>query len=222
MASDLALLVPSRGRPKNVARLTDACAETCRTDYEIHWGFDDDDPELTANWAAAGINVTTMPRMGLAKWTNVLAHANLHVPFLCSIGDDMVPLTVGWDEMLIEAAGPDGMAYPNDRRRDDIPECIVIGTPIVRELGWMCEPTLGHWFVDSVWRDLGSANECLAYLREVVVEHKHPNVGGGDPSDATYHEAAAGFAADMASYQKWRLHRMRSDVETVKRARAAG
>ena len=217
--TDLAVLVPSRGRPANVARLIEACAKTCRADTVLSFGFDEDDDQLAANLAeTSGYSLSTVrPRMGLAHWTNYLSAKHENARWQASIGDDMVPLTDGWDERLCEAAGPAGMAYPDDRRRADIPEAVVISTSLVRALGWCCEPTLHHWYIDSVWADLGRAAGCLRFLPDVVVEHRHPNVpGSGARPDATYSEAAAGFAADLAAYQKWRLKRMRADIETVR------
>jgi hypothetical protein len=215
--TDLAVLVPSRGRPQNVARLVEACAKTCRADTVLEFGFDDDDDALAANMAAAnGCLMTVRPRMGLAKWTNALSALHEDATWQASIGDDMVPVTDGWDEQLCQAAGPSGMAYPNDRRRDDIPEAVVISTGLVQALGWFCEPSLHHWYVDNVWRDLGAGAAVLSYLPAVHVIHKHPNVPGGDPPDPTYWDAATLMAADMAAYQKWRMQRMRADIETVK------
>ena len=219
--ADLAVLVPSRGRPQNVARLIEACAKTCRADTILHFGFDQDDDALPVNLtAAAGALITVRPRMGLAHWTNCLSALHEDASWQASIGDDMVPLTDGWDERLCEAAGPNGMAYPNDRRRNDIPEAVVISTSLIRALGWFCEPSLSHWYVDAVWADIGRAAGCLRYLPDVVVEHRHPNVpGSGARPDATYSEAASGFAKDLAAYQKWRLKRMRADIETVRECR---
>lgn len=220
--ADLAVLVPSRGRPANIARLVEACGKTCRTDVILSFGFDEDDDALASNLAAAsGHAVSTVrPRMGLAHWTNYLSAKHEDATWQASIGDDMVPVTDGWDERLCGAAGPAGMAYPNDRRRTDIPEAIVISTGLVRALGWFCEPSLSHWFVDAVWRDLGHAAGCLRFLPDVVVEHRHPNMLGSiSRSDDTYREAATGFSADMAAYQKWRMKRMRADIETVKACR---
>ena len=189
---DLAVLVPSRGRPANVARLVEACARTCRMDTVVAFGFDDDDDALASNLKAAdGCFASVRRRMGLAKWTNTLSALHEDATWQASIGDDMVPVTDGWDERLCEAAGPAGMAYPNDRRRTDIPEAIVISTGLVRALGWLCEPSLHHWFVDAVWRDLGHAAGCLRFLPDVVVDHRHPNVpGSGARPDATYSDAA--------------------------------
>lgn len=217
---DLVLLVPSRGRPQNVARLVEACDKTCRTDMLIHFGFDEDDVQLGANLVAnhGGLS-TVLPRMGLAAWTNQLAGEHLDSRWLCSIGDDMVPVTSGWDERLCEAAGPAGMSYPNDKRRDDIPECIVMSASLVAALGWICQPGLDHWYVDNVWRDLGQGG-ILRYLPDVVVEHRHPNVTG-EPGDRTYADAAERYGHDLAAYQKWRLRDMARDVAAVRRVRAA-
>ena len=190
-------------------------------DTVVAFGFDEDDDALASNLKAAdGCLTSVRHRMGLAKWTNTLSALHEDTTWQASIGDDMVPVTDGWDERLCEAAGPAGMAYPNDRRRTDIPEAIVIGTPVIRALGWFCEPSLHHWFVDSVWRDLGHAAGCLRFLPDVVVDHRHPNVpGSGARNDRTYSDAARGFGADMAAYQKWRMKRMRADIETVQACR---
>ena len=221
--ADLAVLVPSRGRPANVARLIKACAKTCRIKTMLMFGFDDDDLALSANLAAIDWESMSVvqPRMGLAAWTNHLCGAvidgSVDVPYLASVGDDMVPITDGWDEQLIgqlERTGP-GFAYPEDRRRSDIPEACVISTPIVQALGWMCLPALDHWYVDNVWADLGNGAGCLHYLPDVIVEHRHPNVTG-QPGDRTYSDAAARFDADAAAYRRWRLFQMGKDIETVR------
>jgi hypothetical protein len=216
--ADLAVLVPSRGRPKNVARLIEACEKTCRADTIVSFGFDEDDPELLANMDASGdALVTVRPRMGLGAWTNALAAIWPGASYLGSLGDDMVPVTDGWDEKLIAAqeAISGGWTYPDDLRRTDIPEACVIDRRIVDALGWMCEPSIGHWYTDTVWADLGIGTGRLKFVPAAVVEHRHPNLGKAR-TDATYHEAAQGFAGDLAAYQKWRMKRMRADIETVR------
>ena len=224
---DLAVLVPSRGRPQNVARLVEACGKTCRANTVLVFGFDDNDPCKAANIDAAGdALVSTGTRAGLGKWTNRLIVPYLlsddPPPYLASIGDDMVPVTDGWDEQLIggiERMGG-GFAYPNDRRRHDVPEAVVISTPIVRALGWMCPPGIDHWYLDNVWRDLAVGAGCLLYCGDVIVEHRHPNVTGL-PGDATYNDAAQSFDSDLAAYQRWRMRNMSRDISTVRGVREA-
>jgi len=224
--ADLWVLVPSRGRPQNIERLVRECALTCTADTRIHFGFDDDDDQREANIkAAGGHRYTVAPRMGLAAWTNELADRHIKrgdARALASIGDDMVPITHGWDTQLLAAlpAGG-GFAYPNDKRRDDIPEAVVISASIVAALGWMCpvdddgKPLMEHWRIDDVWADLGRATGSLVYCRDVLVIHKHPNVPGGDPPDQTYTDASLRWAADDNAYRRWRLHGMADAIETV-------
>ena len=222
--ADLVVLVPSRGRPGNVARLVEACAATCHADTVIHFGFDEDDPEYVANLKAAdGCMTSVRPRMGLGAWSNTLAGLHRDAAYLASIGDDMVPVTDGWDVRLMDAIADmgGGWSYPDDKRRNDIPEAWVVDGRIVRALGWICQPDLSHWFVDAVCRDLGAgAGHRLRYCPEVVVEHRNPAVNPAVPVDATYTDAAGSFAADMAAYQKWRLKRMRQDIDTVRQCLA--
>jgi hypothetical protein len=228
MSTDLAILVPSRGRPASVARLIEACAKTCRTSYVLHFGFDDDDPQVAgaAKWASPICQVSVGPRKGLAAWTNHLAQywlgAKPPPSYLASIGDDHLPETPGWDERLItelEHIGG-GFAYPNDLRRVDIPEAVLLSTGIVEALGWMCQPDLHHWNVDVVWGELGRAAGRLVFCRDVIVRHLNPGVRRDVPIDDTYRDAANDYDADLVAYQKWRLYQMHKDIETVKRALA--
>lgn len=227
MAYDLIVLVPSRGRPGNVARLVEACDRTCRATTKLYFGFDLDDPQRPASEAAVPADRhghVSGPRKGLGGWTNYLADmiGVPNAPYLASIGDDMVPVTDGWDEQLItgiEHMGG-GFAYPDDGRRTDVPEAVVVSTAIVQALGWMCAPGLHHWYIDNVWRDLGTGAGCLLYCGDIHVPHLHPNVTG-QPGDATYNDAAQSFNSDLAAYQRWRMRNMPRDISTVRAVRQA-
>jgi hypothetical protein len=225
--TELWVLVPSRGRPQSVDRLVRACALTCQADTKLHFAFDEDDPDLAANIAAAaGHRHTIGPRQGLSSWTNDLAMRHVKrsdCAALASIGDDMLPVTDGWDRRLLSSlpAGG-GLAYPDDQRRADIPEAVVMSAHLVAALGWMAHPGMHHWFIDNVWRDLGHGAGCLVYCPGVLVQHLHPQVRPDVARpDATYADAAPHFNADMAVYQRWRLKDMRADIDAVKAARAA-
>jgi len=224
MPRDLLVIVPSRGRPGNVARFVRAVAATSTAQTDIVFGFDNDDPDLqksigAAHSAQVPVIVVTGPRKGLGAWTNELAleFAGDYTA-LASFGDDHVPQTHGWDKLLlgaIDGMGGTGIAYPNDGIRDDIGEAWVMSADIVRALGWMCEPALKHWWVDEVITVIGREADCLAYLPDVTVRHNHPAAGRGQ-FDATYWEAFEGVAADKKAYETWRAERMAADVATVR------
>jgi hypothetical protein len=221
--SDLEVLIPSRGRPGSVERVVRSYALTCRASTKIRFAFDEDDPKIDANIKASqGHSFMIGPRDTLTGWTNKLAKRHLgHAPALGSFGDDHQPVTDGWDEKLLAAlpAGG-GYSYPNDQRRDDIPEACVISSTIVRALGWMSPPFVSHWWQDNVWADLGRGAGCLVYCPDVIVKHLHPNVLG-TRGDQTNHDAAKRYDSDLAAYQGWRLRGMPGDLATVRGVRAA-
>ncbi len=215
--ADMIVLVPSRGRPGNVARLIEACEKTCRADTRLILGFDDDDPMLGNCKAIAAqrpaVDYYVKPRMGLAPWTNDLASLAQKnypgTPVLASLGDDHVPETDGWDVALIEAieAQGGGWAYPNDGRREDIAEAVAVSSPIVAGLGWMALPSLHHWCIDNAWTALARAVGRLEFLYHVDVPHYHPHSPDPAyqvPADPTYEEARWSYDLDKRRYLHWR------------------
>jgi hypothetical protein len=138
LTGDLLVIVPSRGRPQNVARMLDAVHATAKMTTHVHVAVDDDDPELERyeyvmkQAAGDGDRLTTGPRKGLAAWTNEIAVPRAaEYPFLASFGDDHVPYTPGWDRALIRAIvdmGGTGFSYPWDGTREDIPEAVVMSS----------------------------------------------------------------------------------------------
>lgn len=223
---DLAILVPSRGRPENVARLTERCAETCQTDYQLCWAFDDDDPTLDESKRAAGHGyIWTGPRDGLGGWTNKMWHELEHdFRYFMSMGDDHFPVTHGWDKLMVAAleAHGGGFAYCWNGHHQEIrnfPEMCMISAPVLSALGWVCEPTMKHYCVDVVWMELGDAAECLYYLPDVNIQHRHwmfPEDPG--PRDDTYWEAQERGHEDVQAHTVWKAERLAADAAKVKEA----
>ncbi len=221
---DLLLVVPSRGRPRNIARLLDSVRETARLDTRLHVAVDEDDetlPQYEAVMARAGRDgdrLETGPRKGLCARTNEVALGRAgEFPFLASLGDDHVPRTPGWDEALVRAItgmGGTGFAWPWDGTSETVPEACVMSSGIVAALGWMCLPGLEHWYGDNVWADLGKGAGCIAHLRAVAVDHVHPRARKA-AGDATYAGNGKSLEADRAAYCAWRASGMAADVATV-------
>lgn len=224
MSGDLLVIVPSRGRPGSVARLLGAVRGTARLATHLHVAVDEDDenlPQYQAVMDKAGGEhdvLETGPRKGLCAWTNEIAvRRAAEYPFLASLGDDHVPRTPGWDAALTRAItdmGGTGFAYPWDGTREDVPEAVVMSSDIVQVLGWMCEPSLSHWYPDNVWADLGRAAGCIRHLRAIAVDHVHP-AGGQVKPDATSRDNGRSLEADRDAYWAWRRDRMADDAAKV-------
>jgi hypothetical protein len=221
---DLLVIVPSRGRPANVARLIRALAQTMQSRAELALGLDDDDPTLAETYSAVAgapfpVSLHTGSRNTWGGWTNDIAVAEAgNFRALCSLGDDHIPLTSGWDIRLIGAidrTGGTGFAYANDLLQGyRLPTSVVVSSDIVRALGWLCQPLLRHYFADNVWMALGESAECIKYLPFVAIEHRHYARTG--EFDTTYSEAAAYWHADRAAYHTWCHEQKAADVLKIK------
>lgn len=229
-SGDLLVIVPSRARPQNLARLLNAVHKTRTLETHVYAGVDDDDPALPeyerifGKLQAPGDRLETGPRKGLAAWTNhIAARMADRYPYLASLGDDHLPRTKGWDQALVRAIkdnGGTGFSYPHDGTREDIPEAVVVSSDIVKALGWMAEPALSHYYIDNVWADLGRQAGCLRYLRAIAVDHLNPATGK-IPGDATYAASSEKLSADQEAYFTWRAERMSDDVRTVRELQSA-
>jgi hypothetical protein len=220
---DLLVIVPSRGRPQNIARLLDAVRETRRIGTAVHVAVDADDeklPQYEAVMARAGSDedvLETGPRKGLCAWTNEIAVRRAsEYPFLGSFGDDMVPRTPGWDLALCRAItdmGGTGFSYPWDGVREDIPEAVVVSSDIVAALGWFCLPSVKHFYCDNAWDALGRGAGCIRHLRAVAVDHIHGQ------ADATSAGNGRSLSADRDAFWAWRRGPAAGDIATVLKLR---
>lgn len=204
----LAILVPTRGRPHNLKRLSKAAKDTCTTDYEIFARIDHDDkskyPKLE--------NVTYLvgDRIFYANSVNETAEHALQNGFthLAILGDDVLPETVGWDQKMISELDELGVVYGSDGLEHlhgkDLPTHVVVPIEMYKKLGWIALPTLRHLFCDNVWRELGRITEFI-YMPDVKLSHLH-RWNKAAPDDKTYREANDKIKreADRIAFETWR------------------
>lgn len=223
---DIALIVPSRGRPNNIDRLHNAITATAsRVDLIV--AVDNDDPYLPGYRDIharhdQGFALGVGPRLRLVGTLNATALAVEH-RYVGFAGDDHMPRTKGWDEQylaVLDEIGPGGIVYGNDMIQGEaLPTHVVMDRRIVDALGFMAPPQLQHLYVDNFWKDLGETLGTLRYLPDVLVEHLHP-VAGRAEWDATYSETNAGerYEADEAAYREYRATRFDADMQRVREA----
>jgi hypothetical protein len=209
------VLVPSRERWANAERLVRAVHATSGPGVHVALGVDDDDPQLGEYEARVvplfrpGDRLVTGPRGCLSAWTNRLWEDHgAGYAFLASLGDDHEPVTDGWAEVLagvIETEfGGHGMAYPDDRRRADIPEAVVMSASVAGALGWVMLPDCRHFYVDNAWAELGAAAGMIRYCPDVVVPHRHYTTTPGVERDGSYAQAEEWGTGDHMSFLRWR------------------
>ncbi len=215
--ADLLVIVPSRGRPHNIARLVEgwSTAESAHLLVAV----DDDDPtraEYDAPWLITG------PRRRLGPTLNRLAVK--YAPsyrMIGFMGDDHLPRTLGWDTAVRSALDEmgTGIVYGDDLlQHERLPTAVFMTSDIVEALGYMSPPDQVHLFLDDFWLALGRQARCIRYLPDVVIEHLHPFAHKA-PMDERYRSVnnTEMVAADKAAWEDYQRCRLPGAVEKVRR-----
>jgi hypothetical protein len=216
---DLAVIVPSRHRPGNIARLCTAFTEPTRALLVICQDDDDEPYDLPPGVSA---EVRRGPRKGLVGWTNAVSPelSEMH-RFLGSLGDDHMPRTPGWDDIVCEAldAYGVGMVYGDDLIMGPaLPTAVFMRSSIVAALGYMAPPGIEHQYCDNAWLAWGREAHCARYLSRLVIEHHHP-LAGKAVADEVYAEAMTPerWAADERAWLDYSTSpRFREDVTKIR------
>lgn len=224
---DLAVLVPSRGRPHNIERLISRMRDTCRGDTILIIGLDNDDPALgeypvpekrstvpitgfggrrAESLSPPGPVYEVKPGLRLVvPWMNALAAPRAdQYRFLGTLGDDNIPNTPGWDVQIMEALEKTPFAYGNDLYpRPEFPHpaslcChVFMRSEVVRRLGYFGPPGIRHMYVDVAWMAWG--RKCgITYLHDVNLQHFHYTTGA--PIDDSYRTSSGEIPADL---ERW-------------------
>jgi hypothetical protein len=229
---DVAIIIPSTGRAKQCARLVERIHHTARLRPRIIVSVEPDDVKPYARaltdlavarpaepglcgliWdqtgtAGPGSHVAAINRAArCALAERFIDETEPDPKLIIKLDDDHWPITPGWDQLYLNALdelGGTGVVYGNDLfQRDRLPTVPGISTDIVRELGWYAPPTLGHWFCDNFWLELGQRAGRLKYLPDVIIEHRNVQAGKA-PHDATYQAGGLNAARITADERVWR------------------
>lgn len=199
-------VLPSRGRPHNLARLAAAWHAT-GADTPLWLRLDHDDPMFVACLALAipaAWRRDVGPRLPLSYIYNEAYRRAPDRPWYGFIADDVVPETPKWDARLIEAAGPGGMAVPAGGHDPGGTPHFVLGGDLVRSVGWLALPGLDRLHIDEVWADIAAERDRLRRIPDVVLRHRHFS-NGLALRDKTYRKTRR--AEDRAIYEAWRSTR---------------
>lgn len=227
---DVAVIIPSTGRPEQCARLVERVHYTARLRPHVVVSVEPDDvkpyaraltdpvvqrptePDLCSlTWdqtgtAGSGSHVAAINRAACDALTGRFTAGPWPPRMIVKLDDDHWPKTPGWDVLYLNALerlGGTGVVYGNDLfQRDQLPTTPGISADIVRELGWYAPPELQHWYCDNFWLELGKRSDRLAYLPDVIIEHRNVQAGKA-PDDATYQAGGLNVARIAADEKTW-------------------
>lgn len=242
---ELAVLVPTRGRPDNVRKVISAWDFTNAWDAaDLVLIADADDPEiqgyrdLVAETEHPDTGEALVRLIEMGTWMPMVHKLNevardmaegwpgLAGPYfaLAFAGDDHLPQTIGWAKRYLTVLHElgTGMVYGDDGYHGGkLSTEWAVTSDVVRALGRMVPAPVEHLYCDNSIMELFDKAGALRHLPEVRIEHFNPYAGGKAPMDEQYKRVngTAQYKRDRASYEGWQRSGRAADVAAVRALR---
>lgn len=227
---ELAVIVPTRGRPGNVRKVLEAWNFTNAWDVaDLVLVVDADDPEIDGYRALRRenlpVNVIEMPVwQPMVHKLNAAALALADDYFALGFaGDDHLPRTINWAQTYLSylhSLGT-GMVHSDDGYQGArLSTEWAVTSDVVLKLGRMVPAPVEHMYCDNSMKDLFNQVDAVKYLPQVRIEHMHP-IAGKAETDAQYQRVnhRDQFKKDRAAYEQWRDFHLLSDAAKIKALR---
>lgn len=225
--TDLAVLVPTRSRPQNVAPMIEAWFKTGAWGVaELVFILDADDDRIDDYLAEIGKNLAVQ-RVIAPEWQPLVPKLNRvarkaaeEYQVVAFMGDDHLPRTELWANRLLTGhmLGRGGMiTYGRDGFQDErLPTWWSMHSEVIRKLGRMVPAPVQHLYCDNAVKLLGERAGVLRYDKEILIEHMHPVVGKGK-MDAQYERVnrKQQYARDQALFEGWVRDGLTADVSLL-------
>jgi hypothetical protein len=216
--------LPSFGRPDAPGKMLDAPGGMPEDVVVL---VNEDDPALDAyvdrarSWPArwgltivpAGSRFAEAVRHGF-DFFDQIDHL---LPYYGIVDDDYWPITPGWWEKMIEAAGDRYIALANNKQNFPKPYCCrLMGGELARAIGTIAPGKMRHNFSDDAWGVFAQDFGLLRPLENVIVEHRHWIFRGEMLKDATYERGSSDLKEDCQRFAEWlNSDERRGQVERV-------
>jgi len=215
--NELAVIVPTRSRPQNVAPILTAWAQTSAWSVaDLWWVVDADDAELPAYHKVLDQFAGPFRLHIIPEWRPLVPKLNasaigLRREFgyknLAFMGDDHIPRTPMWAHTLVSfhSRRPGYIYYGRDGIQDQrLPTWWSMDGRIIDALGRMVPAPVQHLYCDNAVKALGEKTGRLGFLPDVLVEHMHP-VAGKAEMDAQYERVnrRQQYDRDRAAFDSW-------------------
>lgn len=199
--------MPSYGRPEALARMEQAPGGLPRTVCVL---VNEDDPKhMDYRHYADTRPLRTWQIISIPRGSRCSdAHRLItklwpHEPFYGLLCDDQWPVTPGWHEALVEAAGTHCISTPaGEPSFPLLRNALVLGGDLVRAMGTLVPAPVKHNYEDNIWDQIAADFHLLQPCPEVIVEHRHWTRGDA-PKDATYQRGSADIDEDRKIFESW-------------------
>jgi predicted O-methyltransferase YrrM len=217
---DLGIIVPSRSRPANIAKVIGAWDFTNAWDTaDLIVAVDKDDPQIEGYRALYDPETCPMILVELDEWVPMVhkldAVARSMAPMYFALGfagDDHLPRTINWAARYVTVLRElgTGMVHGDDGIQGaNLSTEWAVTSDAILALGRMVPAPVEHMYCDNSIMELFSAAGRLRYLPEIRVEHMHP-IAKKAPNDDQYKKVNSReqFHRDRLAYQTWQRRDM--------------
>ena len=209
----IATLCVTYGRPDRARQCFESWLETRAGCSEFYFVVDENDPilkeyeKISDSLYIPYFIVAPTLRRGMCDPANF---GSLQVVDNCEaiqfMADDFLYRTKDWDLKYMESHSERQgklIWYGNDLLQgQNLPTSFIVGSKIVRALGYICNPKFQHLFIDNWIKKLGEETGTLIYEKDVIIEHMHPGAGKSD-WDANYRIVQGFESSDLEVYKNW-------------------
>ena len=228
---DLAIIVPTRGRPENIRKVISAWDFTNAWDVaDLVIAIDADDPRHQDYIDIPELDASPLIPITYPTWMPMVPKLNVTATSLAPTyralgfaGDDHLPRTIGWAARYLQALDElgSGMVYGDDGYQGaKLSTEWAMTSDIVLALGRMVPADVEHMYSDVALLELLDAAGCVRYLPEVRIEHMHPIVSKAS-TDEQYRRVNSReqFRRDLRTYQRWQAREKNDQIEAVRALR---
>lgn len=186
----IAILCPTRGRPKECKRMIESAISSAhnKSNIRVYCAFGIGDNSIT-DYDHKGITHDFLwPDYPTGfKWNRLSEKAleNTTNKLFMLAADDMVFSTPCWDQALLDHYNAlenktHVYALRDSRDENGTPHPIVT-REYIEAMGYFLPPIYLHWFVDSWTVEIAKANNCFTHLKDYMLIHDKPSdKGQGD------------------------------------------
>lgn len=170
----IALLVPTRGRPKQYARMIDSVKATAGG-IMVHAASNGDDDYV--------LNKYPLDCPTVLMWNDLAAKAmKTDARLFMLASDDIIFATPGWDKALIDhynvLRNKIHVYHLKDSRDAGGTPHPIVTREYVEALGYFLPPIFLHWYVDTWTREIARASNCFTMVDDYLLIHDKPSDKG--------------------------------------------